>query len=225
MRNTKIPRRIYTIWLGPKDPPPLVDYCIDSHCDVPGFEHEYITTNYCPRGIPYLDRCLKLGKWVKAADYLRMYLLYTNGGGIYLDADIEVRRPEVLVKLVNQIDASPTLSLVCARETNGFISNAFIAATKAQPDIGQWLERANREYIADNDEVWNYGMGAWTHQFYDKCNAKDPSICIQEPNTMLIDAGDINDVPKENICMIHHFLRSWVQIPGQKNNANNPPPN
>ena len=39
--------------------------------------------------VPYVEQAIKARKWAFAADYVRLYALYTEGG-IYLDSDVEV---------------------------------------------------------------------------------------------------------------------------------------
>ena len=44
------------------------------------------------RSVPWVRRAFRLKKYAFAADYIRHYALYTEGG-IYLDTDIEIRKP------------------------------------------------------------------------------------------------------------------------------------
>lgn len=55
------------------------------------FKH-WNASNFDIDSVPYVREALSVGKYAFAADYVRLYVLY-NEGGIYLDCDIEVFKP------------------------------------------------------------------------------------------------------------------------------------
>lgn len=48
--------------------------------------------NFDVNAVPYVREAFEARKWAFAADYIRMYALYTEGG-IYLDSDVKILKP------------------------------------------------------------------------------------------------------------------------------------
>lgn len=60
---------------------------------MPGYRLKLWTTdNFDVASVPYVKEAYEHRKWAFAADYIRMYALYTEGG-IYLDSDVKVLKP------------------------------------------------------------------------------------------------------------------------------------
>lgn len=74
--------------------PPKIQECIESWRRVlPDYEIIVWDENqFDVRSVPWVRRAFRLEKYAFAADYIRHYALYTEGG-IYLDTDIEIRKP------------------------------------------------------------------------------------------------------------------------------------
>ena len=199
-----IPKNIFTIWLSQKPIPILLEKWINTH-KVLGFTHTLFTLDNIPR-IPYVDQAVCNKNWVKAADYLRMWLLFHHGG-IYLDADIEVIDPGCFEQLVQLLEKDEGLQLLCEREANGFIANSFILAKPGCLILKQFMDRVAAEHGVDM-EVWNCGMGAWTDYLHglglipgwEFFQSQDHSVRIFEPHSYF--GKSLN----------HHFLRSWEKL-------------
>lgn len=89
-----IPKIIHYCWLS-KDPIPTeARECIKSWRKyMPGWEIKlWNTDNFDVNSIPFVAEAVAARKWAFAADYIRCYALYTEGG-IYLDSDVLVRKP------------------------------------------------------------------------------------------------------------------------------------
>lgn len=89
-----IPKKIHCCWLGGGNFPPKVQHCIESwQRELPDYEIIIWDENrFDIRSVPWVRRAFRLKKYAFAADYIRHYALYTEGG-IYLDTDIEIRKP------------------------------------------------------------------------------------------------------------------------------------
>lgn len=86
-----IPKKIHYCWLS-KDPmPEKIKNCIQTWKQVmPEYELKlWNTENFDVCSVPYVNEAFENRKWAFAADYIRLYALYTEGG-IYLDSDVEV---------------------------------------------------------------------------------------------------------------------------------------
>lgn len=88
-----IPKKIHYCWFGKTELPANIREYINSWkkylC-----EYEFIQwneTNFDININPYVKEAYEAKKWAFVSDYVRLYVLY-NEGGIYLDSDIEVLR-------------------------------------------------------------------------------------------------------------------------------------
>lgn len=88
-----IPKKIHFCWLSGDKIPSKIGKCIDSWKRVmPDYEIiKWDTNKFNIESHPFVLGAYKLRKWAFAADYIRLYALYTEGG-IYLDSDVIVRK-------------------------------------------------------------------------------------------------------------------------------------
>ncbi|MDD6111608.1 MAG: glycosyltransferase, partial [Prevotellaceae bacterium] len=84
-----IPKRIHYCWLSDEPFPRKIRKCMDTWRKThPDYEIvRWSTENFDVESIPYVKESFEAKKWAFAADYIRMYALYTEGG-IYLDSDV-----------------------------------------------------------------------------------------------------------------------------------------
>jgi len=84
-----IPKIIHYCWLS-EDPFPKETrkYMATWQKTHPEYEiKRWSTKNFDVNSVPYVKEAYEARKWAFAADYIRMYALYTEGG-IYLDTDV-----------------------------------------------------------------------------------------------------------------------------------------
>lgn len=87
-----IPKVIHYCWLSNDPYPRKIRKCIETWKKVlPDYEIKlWNTENFDIANSPkYVQEAFKQRKWAFAADYIRMYALY-HEGGIYLDSDVKV---------------------------------------------------------------------------------------------------------------------------------------
>ncbi len=192
----RIPRRIFTIWLseGPL-PTKISSYIASQH--IKGWEHRLITLENCPRGIPYVDAAIEAHKWVKAADYLRLWLLY-NEGGVYLDADMEV--------LQDFDDLREHGMFVCV-EPNRFVANSVIGSAKEHPTLARAMETMDKEFKGDDDLVFESGMETWTKTVYASSNQDIKLLPADFFFPYNHQTGETKIT--NNTRTIHHYMKSW----------------
>lgn len=89
-----IPKKIHFCWLSNDPYPPKIQHCIDSWRDkLPDYEIVKWDLNRFPlEKNAWVKEAFEAKKFAFAADYIRFYALY-NEGGIYLDSDVEVIKP------------------------------------------------------------------------------------------------------------------------------------
>ena len=94
MGIAQIPKVIHYCWFGGKEKPALAKRCIQSWKDNhPDFEiKEWNETNFDVFQNNYTSYCYEHQKWAFLTDYVRLGVLY-NEGGIYFDTDVEVLKP------------------------------------------------------------------------------------------------------------------------------------
>ncbi len=89
-----IPKIIHYVWLSGSEKPEDIKECIASWKEVlPDYEvREWSMKDFSFEEMPkYVKEALSLKKWAFATDYLRLWILY-NEGGIYLDSDILMKK-------------------------------------------------------------------------------------------------------------------------------------
>lgn len=86
-----IPKKIHFTWFSNDPFPPVVEKCMESWKRIlPDYELiHWSSESIKDIDSVFLHEALKKGKWAFAADFVRLYALY-NEGGIYLDTDVEV---------------------------------------------------------------------------------------------------------------------------------------
>lgn len=89
-----IPKTIHYCWLSDEPFPRKIMKCMDTWRKIlPDYEiKRWSTENFDIDAVPYVKQAFEARKWAFAADYIRMYALY-NEGGIYLDSDVMVLKP------------------------------------------------------------------------------------------------------------------------------------
>jgi len=95
-----IPKVIHYCWFGRSPKPALAKKCIKSwmkYC--PDYEIiEWNEDNFDIHMNAYTEMCYKQKKWAFLSDYVRLWVVYQNGG-LYFDTDVELlRNPDFLLE-------------------------------------------------------------------------------------------------------------------------------
>lgn len=151
-----IPKKIHYCWLSNDPFPRKIRKCMDTWRKMlPDYEFKlWSTHNFDINSVPFVKQAYEQRKWAFAADYIRMYALY-HEGGVYLDSDVKVLKP--LDSLLNhgfmssleyhptQIEKDGSRAMIDAdghRIKEGFVSGIQIQAAV------MGAEKGNR-FIAD----------------------------------------------------------------------------
>ena len=88
-----IPKKIHYCWLSGEDIPSNLQMCINSWKEImPEYEIILWDKNlFDIKSVVFVEEACKEKKWAFAADYIRLYALYTEGG-IYMDSDVLVKK-------------------------------------------------------------------------------------------------------------------------------------
>lgn len=180
-----IPRRIITIWLSEQPTPEVVEKCHDSK-DKSGYEHMLITLDNVYRGSEYVNKCLEMNDWVRAADYLRLYYLEKHGG-IYLDADAE---------LVGDFDDILKHRMFAFTEASAYLNNGYIGSEQGHPFLKYVLNTMEHNFRFGQNLFWP-GMQFFAEAYY---------IADREGLDM-----KIFDLKNLESRVKHYAMNSWVK--------------
>lgn len=139
-----IPKKIHYIWFGKKNKNKLTEICINSwkrtltDYEIIEWNEKNLNIGELCKSNRFLKKCYELKLWAFVSDYLRLYILY-NEGGIYLDTDVEV---------LKKYDELLNNKVFMGFEEGGYIGTSVIGAEKHNPLIKRLLN------FYDN-EIWN----------------------------------------------------------------------
>lgn len=120
--KVKIQKTIHYCWFSDEPFPPLILKCLKSwEKYLPNYKFRLWNYETFPRGKSiWVDEAVDAGKYAFAADYIRAYALYTEGG-IYLDSDVEV---------LKSFDDLLYLPYFIGKENGGLIEAAVMGSEK-----------------------------------------------------------------------------------------------
>ena len=86
-----IPKTIHYCWLSNEPIPPHLQRCMKTwRKKMPNYQMKRWSMNdFDINSVQFVREACAVRQWASAADYIRLYALYTEGG-IYLDSDVEV---------------------------------------------------------------------------------------------------------------------------------------
>lgn len=171
-----IPKRIHYCWLSGGPLPREIRRCMDTWRKVlPDYELKlWSKDTFDVERVPFVSEACRMRKWAFAADYIRMYALYREGG-IYLDSDVRVLKtfdPLLSHRFMSALEYHPSqiakdgaMSMIDAeghRVKDGYVSGiqiqaAVMGAEAAHPfvkDVLGWYER-NRFINPDGSLLTN----------------------------------------------------------------------
>lgn len=210
-----IPKKIHYCWLSGDEMPELIQNCINSwrKC-MPDYE---LVLWDCLKidieNIPWVKEAFQSKKYAFAADYIRLYALYTEGG-IYLDSDVQV---------VKKFDDLLRNNSFIGLETGGDFEPAIMGAHSGCEWIGKCLEYYEGRHFIKSDGSLDVCplptiVGRIFSQYYNiKLPLRQvvfyaiPSITIYtsdffSPKSLHSQRIECTD----NTYAIHHFDGAWL---------------
>ena len=212
-----IPKIVHYCWLSDDPYPQKIRTCMDSWQRMLP-DHEFRLWNFdrFPEDkSPWVSQAFDAGKYAFAADYIRNYALYTEGG-IYLDTDVEVLK-----------SFDPLLHLPYffgAESTTGDIEAAVMGSEAGNPVFKAMLDYYDSHTFVNPDGTMNTTplpsvmkdrlSGAYTLH-----HISEPDGFIYDPNMICILPSayfsPINFLTLKRECTpetmaIHHYAASWL---------------
>lgn len=200
-----IPKKIHYCWFSGDAFPEKISKCIDSWKKfLPDYELVlWDKAKAESTGLPWVNESLQQKKWAFAADAVRLYALF-NEGGIYLDSDVEVLKP-----FDNLLNRSQFL---CYENGSKRIEGAVMGAEPASPIMERFLrfyQEHHFEYRENAvDELVLPNILALELQDFDKTNHTQTEVFSEDyfsPKSFL--DGKIR--ASQNTYCIHHFDSGW----------------
>ena len=206
-----IPSIIHYCWFGKAEKSPLLKSCIDSWGrSMPDFQISEWNDSNCPVNNFYTEQARAQGLWSKLSDYVRLHVLYTQGG-IYLDTDVEVTR-----------SMAPLLSLKCfvgfqeQKECADWVNNAVLGAESGHVFLKKCMDLTIK--LHENKEKSYYASPTITTVVLKEMGLK--VYGSQEVDGVQIFPLDYfypypwygklsRDCITENTYSIHHWDASW----------------
>lgn len=204
-----IPKKVHYIWLGEGKKSNLSHICINSW-KKELFDYEIIEWNENKLDLDelasknrFFAECRKRKLWAYMADYLRLVVLYSEGG-IYLDTDVQVLK-----------SFDPLLQHSCCfgMEAKDYIGTGMMACEPGNMVIKKILDFYQ-------DEIWDSNLftipSIITHIFEQNPELKNHATIYPMEYFAPYDpwqSYDDNCVTKNTYC-IHWFQGGWVDSPG-----------
>ena len=148
-----IPKTIHYCWFSVDPYPDLVKRCLRSWKQVmPDYTLRIWDSNsFDFDSVPFVKEAMAAKKYAFAADYIRLYALYTEGG-IYLDSDVEVFKP--FDSYLNNQFFSGTEPYIINNEIYYDIECAIMGSEKGHPFLKEILDYYDTlHFQPDNQET------------------------------------------------------------------------
>lgn len=202
MADIKIPKIIHYCWLSNDPVPEQIQkymqtwkkYLADYEFKLWNFEI------FDKNSSLWVKQAFEAKKYAFAADYIRLYAVYTCGG-IYMDMDVEVLKP--FDDLLN----NELMFAYDNNETKDLEAGCF-GAKKGHPFIGQCLEYYNnRHFIKEDGSLDTLPLPCIITPIYNNTVKTEPF----PPDYFTAKAWATGELRvTKNTYTIHHFAASWV---------------
>ena len=209
--HSTIPKTIHYCWFGNGEKPKLAKKCIESwktYCP-DYFFIEWNEKNFDISKYQYTRYCYKEKKWAFLSDFVRLIVVYENGG-IYLDTDVEI---------IKSLDELLTNDAFYGFENDEYVATGL--GFGAQPNnstVKAMIEEYNK---LKTDKKGNYELincpRLNTKALMDfglVCNGKKQSIRSAEiyPAEFFNPLNDATGelLITENTYTINHYGKSWL---------------
>lgn len=204
MPEQKIPKIIHYCWLS-NDPVPeqMQKYMQTWKKHLPDYEFKLWNFDVFDKNSSlWVKQAFEAKKYAFAADYIRLYAVYTCGG-IYMDMDVEVLKP--FDDLLNN-----DLMFAYDDDEIKHLEAGCFGATKGHPFIGQCLEYYNnRHFIKEDGSLDTLPLPCIITPIYNEI-VKSRPFSSDHFTAKSWETGDLRVT--KNTYTIHHFAASWVDF-------------
>jgi len=194
-----IPKIIHYCWFGPSEKNDEILSCVESWKKTcPDFKiKEWNELNFSFEEYPFASRCYNEKKWAFVSDYVRLHVLYENGG-FYLDTDM---------LLLQSLEPLTYHTCVLGEEKSGIISAGMIGVEDHHPFV------ANCKSFYDNNPQETITIPRVLSQVFESYADKS-SLTVLPPKTFYpFDSEHIKEFHGQNlgpdVVGVHLWHYSW----------------
>lgn len=146
-----IPKTIHLCWFSGEEYPKLVKRCLRSWSKrLPDYTIRlWDSSSFDLDSVPFVTEAIAARKWAFAADYVRIYALYTEGG-IYLDSDVEVLKS--FDRYLNHDLFLGTEPYIMDDEVYYDVEAAIMGSTAEHPFLKECLDEYNNMHFAGKEQ-------------------------------------------------------------------------
>lgn len=232
-----IPKKIHYCWLSGSKIPFNLMKCMKSWKEVMP-EYEVVLwdrARFDTGSVRFVDEACRAGKWAFAADYIRAYALFSEGG-VYMDSDVFVRKKfdsflgyDFFTSVVYNtpvIDEYKTLeqlnpdgtSRIPSGHMPGFgIQAGVLGSVRGHPYLKDCMDYyKDRHFILDDgrysmdllaSDIYAINAAKYGFRYINEVQHLDENMLIL-PSSIF--AGNLDEV-NENTYAIHYGAGSWLE--------------
>ncbi|WP_277234697.1 glycosyltransferase [Phocaeicola salanitronis] len=212
-----IPKIIHFCWLSGDAYPNKIQYCIDSWKEkLPDYEIRlWDLSRFNIDSSIWCKEAFEVKKYAFAADYIRCYALYTEGG-IYLDSDVEVLR---------SFDDLLHLLYFIGEEQGGNIEPAVMGCERGWDFLGRMLSYyEGRHFVTDSGfdmQTLPVIMSEEIRRHYTYTKITNPKEFRMDEKALCVLPAEYFSpkYPNSFKCpvtsrtyAVHHFAASWYSV-------------
>lgn len=210
-----IPKIIHYCWFSGDKKPKTIQTCIDSWARVmPDYTVKcWDKDSFSFDDIPFVRDAMTAKKYAFAADYVRLYALYTEGG-IYLDSDVLVKKP--FDTFLNNEFFCGTEAFLVGNEVNFRMEAAIMGAIKGHPFIKKCmsfyhentfsLERLSKDLVMP--AVISHYAEEYGYQY--KNNKQQMDDLTIYPTSVFTNTLHPDTSNTDGLYAIHQNVGSWI---------------
>lgn len=211
-----IPKVIHYCWFGDSKQPKEVRRCIKSwKREMPEYQLRCWTDeDLSTCQVPFVQEAISKKKYAFAADYFRLYALWTEGG-IYLDTDVYINKS--FDKLLTSQFVGGTEAYQYNNKTLFRLEAAIICAQKRHPFVGECLRYYECHHFTNPDNTLNLKViQEIITEIAEKKNYQRKNDLQQLDNDMMIFPTSvfcnslIANKETQGAFVIHKNLGSWI---------------
>jgi len=204
MKN-KIPKKIHYVWVGGNPKPKDIQKCMKSwKKHLKDYEIiEWNESNFDVNSHPFAKAAYEAKKWAYVSDYIRAYVLYTEGG-VYLDTDNLV---------VDSIDNLLKNRAFVGYENDEFPFTACFGAEKNHPFLKKILDYYETAVFKfdKNDQLKEVNTKIVGNILINDYGCKTGNIEQHLKDDIMVYKKEILCNPSKDSKVIHVFTGTWME--------------
>ena len=210
-----IPKIIHYCWFSGEKKPRSIQRCIDSWKKVmPDFEIRcWDAHNFDFDSVPFARDAITAKKYAFAADYARLYALYTEGG-IYLDSDVEVKKS--FESFLSQSFFCGTEAYYADNRVHYRMEAAIMGAVKEHPFVAECMDYYKEAKFTDPKRlkvmpaIISEIALQYNYQYCNNHQQLDNNITVYPTSLFTNDICPQKENAKQ-VYAIHHNAGSWIE--------------